>query len=186
MGDLADLERQQRRAYWKGEQQAASRLVPFDPRNPLAGAQLEEVERIDQAVWEAEVMAQAVPELPVGPPTEGEQTVARENLQYVQKQGGEFSTVPMDEYLGKIEKPFLEEHGIDVWELRPAEQKALWYQWLREQEDRAGVERPPTRETPKEAPIPAAPAMKRQRKISDPDEVNPLAPKWGGYEADVV
>lgn len=50
MGDLSDLERQQRKAYWKGEQEAASRLVPFDPRNPLAGAALEEAERIEAEV----------------------------------------------------------------------------------------------------------------------------------------
>lgn len=58
MGDLADLERQQRRAYWKGEQDAARRLVPFDPRNPLAGAALEESERIEAEMARLEEAAE--------------------------------------------------------------------------------------------------------------------------------
>ena len=48
MADLDDLERQQREAYWRGEQEAASRLVPFQPQDPLAGAALMEAERLER------------------------------------------------------------------------------------------------------------------------------------------
>jgi hypothetical protein len=47
MADLNDLDRQQRDAYWKGELEAESRLPLFTPRNPLAGAALDEAERIE-------------------------------------------------------------------------------------------------------------------------------------------
>ena len=44
---LANMERQQRKAYWKGEAEAQSRMTPFLPFDPFAQAMLSELEAVE-------------------------------------------------------------------------------------------------------------------------------------------
>jgi hypothetical protein len=130
---LANMERQQRKAYWKGEQAAASRLVPFLPREPLSGAMLEEAERIEQEVWDAQVKAEAAANVPVGPPTEDQQQ-ANMNLRKVNQSGGELDPNALDEWTAWADRQIPD---LDLWGRPEYERKALFFQWLREQEKNA-------------------------------------------------
>ena len=56
MSDLSELERQQRRAYWKAEEEANSRLPQFQPQDPLSGVALQETYRIEAEAAEARRM----------------------------------------------------------------------------------------------------------------------------------
>lgn len=111
MSDLDDLDRAQREAYFKGELEAESRLPMFLPQDPLAGAALQESERIQEEVWRAEVEAQNMIDHFEGPPTRG-QGEYWDIIEKLNSLGGAASNAAQDWFAEKFDKAYPQ---ADIW-----------------------------------------------------------------------
>ncbi len=132
MSDLSELDRQQREAAFKGEMEAQSRLPQFLPQDPLAGAALQELEHIEEEVWQEQVRVQNLLES-----RKGESAIrgvipdediigARKSLERVNQWGGELDENSVDQFVIQV-APRLRD--------RPRyEQKNQFYKWLRKME----------------------------------------------------
>ena len=142
---LANIERQQRKAYWKGEQLAERRLPTFTPRDPLAGAALREGERIEEAVWQAEVEAQNMLEQAEEQKnlraTSSQQEMAQHALHMINQAGGELSPQALDDWVD-----FVAQEHPDIYDRPSYEKKGMFSTWLRDMEDIAEGREPGRRE----------------------------------------
>ena len=141
---LANIERQQRKAYWKGEQQAERRLPTFTPRDPLSGAVLRDGERIEEAVWQAEVEAQnmllAAQENAVNQQS-SQRELAQHALHLINQAGGELSPQALDDWVD-----FQAQNDPSIYDRPSYEKKSMFYTWLRDMEDVAEGKEPGRRE----------------------------------------
>lgn len=162
---LNALERQQRQAYWKGEETAQRRLPAFLPQDPIQGAVLAESERIEEQVWNMEQEAQEA-QLQAeeyaaedawreetqqqgmlndqNPPTVGQPQAipegvdvqgAREMLAEVNRWGGELDDNSVDQFVIQIAKDMKYNRGETLADRPRYEQKAEFYKWLRKMEN---------------------------------------------------
>jgi hypothetical protein len=145
---LNALEREQRKAYWKGEETAARRLPQFLPQDPLSGASLRESERIEEAVFEAQETAwtmqvEADNLSAITGDNKGPHGVrGRAGLEWVNKRGGELSPQAVDDWVDEL----VRETGDPSLYDRPSyEKKAMFYNWVRKMESwDTGVKPPDT------------------------------------------
>jgi hypothetical protein len=157
---LANMERMQRKAYWKGEQQAERRLPQFTPRNPLAGQALQESDRIEEEIWAVEqeaeeeaawaaevawrneVQQQGMLDTQNPPTAEQPATIpegvdvqgARESLARVNEWGGEMDDNAVDQFVIQVAGDMKYNQGQLLSERPRYEQKAEFYKWLRKME----------------------------------------------------
>lgn len=157
---LANMERQQRKAYWVGEAKAERRLPAFTPRDPLAGEALKESDRIEeqiwakeqeaaeaqdwaeQVAWNEEVEAQGMLNTQNPPTVDRPQNIpegvnvqeARDSLERVNQWGGELDDNAVDQFVIQVAGDM--KYGRhDTLADRPRyEQKAEFYKWLRKME----------------------------------------------------
>jgi len=127
---LNALERQQRAAYWKGEETAARRMPAFLPQDPLQGMALAEAEAIEEEVWNMEVEAQNAAEvtgLNRGP--HGKQ--GRAALDWVNEKGGELSPQALDDWVDQVVRT---SGDVALYDRPSYEKKAMFYSWVRKME----------------------------------------------------
>lgn len=140
---LANLERQQRKAYWAGEEAASHRLPQFLPQDPLSGAVLQESERIEEEVWNAEVEAEnmllAAQENQVNRQS-SQRELAQHALHLINQAGGELSPQALDDWVD-----FQAQSDPSIYDRPSYERKAFFYAWLRDMEDIAAGKKPQPR-----------------------------------------
>jgi len=157
---LANMERQQRKAYWVGEQQSERRMPTFSARDPLAGLALQESDRIeeevwakeqeafeaqdwaDQVAWDNEVQAQGMLDDQNPPTVDRPATIpegvdvqgARDSLSRVNEWGGEMDDNAVDQFVIQVAGDQKYNRGQTLDQRPRYEQKAEFYKWLRKME----------------------------------------------------
>ena len=170
---VANMERQQRKAFWKGEAQSERRLPVHTPRDPLAGLALQENERNEEALdahqaaaeearyareeseWQMDLEEQY--QSPHAKSWEGtvdasQQQLAQHALAMVNFKGGELSPAAHDDW---VDFQANQSDDPEKWYKMPHwKTSSLFNAWIRDMEDIAQGIPPHMRFFKKQPPTP--------------------------------